>query len=62
MPLPIAMRNLSGFTSTEGYDFDSSKAVMDDQFVGLVLDDDNQKELSDMRLSDWLKQIETCWA
>ncbi|QPK64775.1 flavodoxin [Methylomonas sp. LL1] len=51
-----------GFTSTEGYDFTSSKAVMDDQFVGLVLDEDNQKELSDQRLQDWLKQIESSWA
>lgn len=51
-----------GFTSTEGYNFTSSKAVLDDQFVGLVLDEDNQKELTDMRLQDWLKQIESCWA
>jgi flavodoxin I len=51
-----------GFTDTEGFDFTSSKAVMDDKFVGLALDEDNQKELSDMRLNDWLKQIETCWA
>jgi flavodoxin I len=51
-----------GFTSTEGYEFDRSKAVLDDQFVGLVLDEDNQKELTEGRLSDWLKQIESSWA
>ena len=51
-----------GFTSTEGYEFDRSKAVLDDQFVGLVLDEDNQKELTEGRVSDWLKQIESSWA
>ncbi|MGR8931057.1 MAG: flavodoxin [Gammaproteobacteria bacterium] len=51
-----------GFTSTEGYTFNSSKAAMGDEFVGLVLDEDNQKELSDSRLQDWLKQIESSWA
>jgi len=51
-----------GFTSTEGYEFDRSKAVLDDQFVGLVLDEDNQKELTEGRLADWLKQIESSWA
>lgn len=46
-----------GFTSTEGYEFDKSKAIVDGQFVGLVLDEDNQKELSEMRLEDWLAAI-----
>ncbi len=51
-----------GFTSIDGYNFNKSKAVMGDQFVGLVLDEDNQKELSENRLQDWLAQIESCWA
>ncbi len=50
-----------GFTSTDGYQFDSSKAVLDDQFVGLVLDEDNQKELSEARLADWLEAITPAW-
>lgn len=51
-----------GATSTEGYTYNSSKAAMGDEFVGLVLDEDNQKELSDDRLQAWLKQIESAWA
>lgn len=51
-----------GFTSPEGYEFDRSKALFDDQFVGLVLDEDNQKDLSEARLEAWLKQIESSWA
>jgi flavodoxin I len=50
-----------GFTSTEGYDFNRSKGLLDDQFVGLVLDEDNQKELSDVRLNDWLDAISPAW-
>lgn len=50
-----------GFTETEGYEFTRSKAVVDGQFVGLVLDEDNQKELSEMRLSNWLEDIAPAW-
>jgi flavodoxin I len=47
-----------GFTSTEGYDFEESKAVIDDNtFCGLVLDEDNQDELTDERIQDWIEDI-----
>jgi flavodoxin I len=48
---------VTGFWPTEDYDFISSKAVVDDQFAGLVLDQENQKNLTDARLETWLKQI-----
>ena len=51
-----------GFTSTEGFSFNRSKAVTDDQFVGLVLDEDNQKEQTEVRIADWLQDIESNWA
>lgn len=51
-----------GFTSTAGFSFNSSKAAMGDEFVGLVLDEDNQKDLSEQRLQDWLAQIGSSWA
>ncbi len=54
--------NFIGFTSTEGYEFDRSKAQLDDRFVGLVLDEDNQKELSEARLNTWLDAIAPAWA
>ncbi|MBI5917966.1 MAG: flavodoxin [Nitrosomonadales bacterium] len=41
----------------DGYDFIASKALVDDEFVGLVLDQENQKLLTDARLAAWLKQI-----
>ena len=46
-----------GFTSTEGYEFSNSEAVIDGQFVGLALDYDNQSDLSDTRIDRWISQI-----
>ncbi len=43
-----------GFWPTDGYTFESSKSIVDDEFVGLVLDQDNQKELTDERVDAWL--------
>jgi len=41
----------------EGYDFSESKAIVDDNFVGLALDEDNQSELSSERISTWTQNI-----
>lgn len=46
-----------GYWSTEGYDFTESKAVRDDKFVGLALDEDNQPELSDDRIKACVAQL-----
>lgn len=50
--------NVVGFTSIDGYDFDESISVLDEQFVGLVLDEDNQSELTQDRIESWVKDIE----
>jgi len=47
-----------GNWSTEGYEHDDSKALIDDDtFIGLCLDEDNQEELTDQRVHAWVKQI-----
>ncbi|WPC76224.1 flavodoxin [Vibrio porteresiae] len=46
-----------GFWPLEGYDFVSSNAVDGDEFVGLVIDKDNQASLTDQRVSGWVEQI-----
>ena len=46
-----------GQTSTNGYDFDSSNAVIDNKFLGLAIDEDNQDDLTDERLEAWTEQI-----
>ena len=48
---------LVGFTPTEGYRFQDSKGVEKGSFLGLALDDDNQKEMSLPRIKNWIKQI-----
>ncbi len=46
-----------GFTSTEGYAFESSVAQRGDQFVGLALDIENQAALSNERIEKWVEQL-----
>lgn len=48
-----------GHWSTEGYEFDASKAKIPDSdfFVGLALDEDQQPELTKERLDRWCEQI-----
>jgi len=51
-----------GAWDTEGYKFAASKAVVDDRFVGLVLDQENQKDLTPARLESWLSNLAEAWA
>lgn len=48
---------LIGSWDTEGYNFQRSKAVIDNRFVGLALDQENQKDLTPARLETWLKML-----
>lgn len=49
---------LIGYTSTEGYEHDESKAETEDgKFMGLAIDEDNQDELTEERVLDWIEQI-----
>lgn len=43
-----------GYTSTKGFEFEDSKALLsNDLFVGLTLDLENQKELTELRIQAW---------
>ena len=46
-----------GAWSTAGYEFNESKAVIDDHFVGLVLDQTNQSLYTEDRLDQWLDTL-----
>ncbi len=48
-----------GQTSTEGYEYEDSTAVVDGKFIGLILDDVNQEDLTDERIENWVKEVET---
>ncbi|MFI3245571.1 MAG: flavodoxin FldA [Ferrimonas sp.] len=54
-----------GHTSTAGYEFEASKALVDEStFIGLGIDEDRQPELTEQRVDAWVKQIydEMCLA
>ena len=56
---------IMGNWPTEGYHFEASKALVDDQhFVGLGIDEDRQPELTEGRVKAWCKQLvdEMCLA
>ena len=46
-----------GATDTAGYTFDSSIAVVDGKFVGLPLDEVNEDNKTDERISAWAEQV-----
>ncbi len=48
---------LVGFTSTEGYNFEGSRAVIEDKFCGLALDFENQSSKNKKRVADWCDQL-----
>ena len=48
---------LIGFMKVEGFEHDFSKAQRGDQFVGLCLDTDNQDDLSEPRIQQWIEQV-----
>jgi flavodoxin I len=48
---------LIGFTSTETYEFQKSAAIRNNQFLGLLIDEDCQPALSSERIKNWVKQI-----
>ncbi len=46
-----------GFWPTEGYDYEISAAEVDDQFCGLVIDQDNQSDQTKERVETWVAEI-----
>ncbi|MFT4937825.1 MAG: flavodoxin II [Paraglaciecola sp.] len=51
--------NIVGYWPNEGYEFTESKGLTEDKshFVGLSLDDENQYEQTDQRISQWAEQV-----
>ena len=46
-----------GKTSTEGYEYSNSIAVRHGYFVGLPIDEKNQKEMTEERIKNWIENI-----
>jgi flavodoxin I len=57
-----ALRNkatIIGFTDPADYSFDESEAVVDGQFAGLPLDEDNESDKTAERIQRWAAQIQS---
>ena len=48
---------LVGKTSVDGYSFSNSKAVIEDEFIGLVIDENNQSDLTEERINNWIEKV-----
>ena len=48
---------LVGFTSVEGYEFESSRALRGEQFTGLAIDYENQGSMNKERIGAWVDQL-----
>lgn len=46
-----------GYWSTNGYEFNESRALKDGKFVGLALDEDNQSDMTEERVKAWVAQL-----
>ncbi len=46
-----------GKVDPSSYEFDESEAIFDGMFIGLPVDEDFQPELTDERVSNWVKAI-----
>jgi flavodoxin I len=57
----VIERNASviGMWSKAGYEHHSSTAELGDNFAGLALDDDNEPEKSEERITKWCEQLRT---
>lgn len=49
--------DIVGKWPVEGYSFEESASVIDDYFVGLALDEDNEYDLTDERVENWTRQV-----
>jgi flavodoxin I len=50
---------LIGSVAPQGYTFDESKAFRNGKFIGLPLDEDNEPELTQGRINQWVDQLKT---
>lgn len=46
-----------GLTSTEGYHYEESEAIVDNKFVGLPLDETNQGDYTPERIEKWIAEV-----
>lgn len=48
-----------GAVNADGYSFDASTAIIDNQFIGLPLDEMNEDNQTAERIESWIKQLKS---
>lgn len=48
---------LIGKTKNEDYEFEESKSLSGNEFLGLAIDEDNQSDLTAQRIDNWINDI-----
>ncbi len=51
-----------GAWPTDGYTFEASKGMVDGKFLGLAIDEDNQKDLTTTRVEAWVQLIKPAFS
>ena len=51
-----------GAWPTDGYNFEASKGVVEGKFLGLAIDEDNQKDLTAKRVEEWVQLIKPAFS
>lgn len=51
--------DIIGAWATEGYSFTDSTAIENGKFLGLALDEDNESDLTNLRIEEWLAQLKS---
>lgn len=57
----MANADVHGFWPNKTYEFEESKARIEDHFVGLGIDEDGQQDKTPARISEWVKQVKEEW-
>lgn len=50
-------RVIAAGVSTEGFEYEHTESVVDDHFIGLVIDEVNQPEMTDKRIESWCELV-----
>lgn len=54
---PNCRQEMPNPDAKDGYDFNESKAVVDGKFLGLAIDEDNQSDMTELRVKSWVSQL-----
>lgn len=46
-----------GRTNTDDYSYDESEAVVDGKFIGLLIDNDNESDMTEERINNWVEGL-----